>query len=72
MTAKIILAVLVFTVSAAWAMTPRKRACLTLAQIRMDMGVTASNMVNINTTRTPEGGPYLHKVRRSNGKQSEI
>jgi flagellar basal-body rod protein FlgC len=59
---KVFLAFLVFTVSAAFALTPRKRACLTLGQIRMDMGVTASNMLNMNTTRTPEGGPYLRKV----------
>lgn len=37
------------------------RPCFPLSQISMDMDVTASNIANHNTTRTPEGGPYLVK-----------
>lgn len=33
---------------------------LTAERLRMDL--IASNLANINTTRTPEGGPYRRKV----------
>ncbi len=34
------------------------QACSLLNQIRAEMSVTASNIANVSTTRTPEGGPY--------------
>ncbi len=33
---------------------------LTAQRLRMD--VIAGNMANVNTTRTPEGGPYKRKL----------
>lgn len=33
-------------------------ACKAIADIQLDMNVIASNIANVNTTRTPEGGPY--------------
>lgn len=33
-----------------------------LAAQRAKMDVIISNLANINTTRTPEGGPYIRKV----------
>ena len=32
--------------------------CMKLERIRKEMNVTAKNIVNAETTRTPEGGPY--------------
>lgn len=33
-------------------------SCAKLERIRQEMNVTANNIVNAETTRTPEGGPY--------------
>lgn len=37
--------------------------CPGLRNIRRDMSVVADNMANVETTRTPDGGPYKEKVR---------
>ncbi len=37
------------------------QACNLLKQIPIEMNVVASNIVNVTTTRTPEGGPYQIK-----------
>ncbi|MES2964169.1 MAG: flagellar basal body rod C-terminal domain-containing protein [Bdellovibrionota bacterium] len=40
----------------------REPSCQTqLNQLQMKMNVIASNIANLRTTRTPEGGPYLRK-----------
>ncbi|MFN7728350.1 MAG: flagellar basal body rod protein FlgC [Bdellovibrio sp.] len=36
-------------------------ACRVREYIQLDMDVIASNIANVNTTRTPEGGPYQKK-----------
>lgn len=42
---------------------PAFRVCASgLAAQRAKMDVIVSNLANINTTRTPEGGPYRRKV----------
>lgn len=42
---------------------PAFRVCSSgLAAQRAKMDVIVSNLANINTTRTPEGGPYRRKV----------
>ena len=41
------------------ASTPR--ACKIKDNIKTQINVIASNLANINTTRTPEGGPYQRK-----------
>ncbi len=44
-----------------FAHTPESASCPEADRIRMQMYVTASNIVNVNTTRVPEGGPYQKK-----------
>ena len=39
--------------------SPQKEACQAKENSRMAMAVISSNIANLNTTRTPEGGPYL-------------
>lgn len=36
-------------------------ACKTKENLRNKMNIISSNIANINTTRTPEGGPYREK-----------
>jgi flagellar basal body rod protein FlgC len=35
--------------------------CKQMQNLRLEMNITASNIVNVNTTRTPEGGAYKRK-----------
>jgi flagellar basal-body rod protein FlgC len=36
-------------------------ACMKMNNSRMEMNVIASNIANVNSTRTPAGGPYKRK-----------
>ena len=36
-------------------------ACKAMENIRLEMNVISSNIVNVSTTRIPNGGPYLVK-----------
>jgi flagellar basal-body rod protein FlgC len=47
-------------------------ACEQLTIEKMKMQVTASNMINTRTTRTPEGGPYQHKKLQCQDAKCEI
>ncbi len=39
---------------------------------KLEMSVIASNILNINTTRTPEGGAYKTQSLVCNGKECEV
>lgn len=36
----------------------KNQACRSKSQIQNEMNTISSNIANVNTTRTPEGGPY--------------
>lgn len=50
----------------------QKDACKTRENTRHQMNIIASNMANLNTTRTPEGGPYRKKELICVGQSCEV
>lgn len=58
---KIVMSVLVLISATAFAQDPTIEACLWMENKRTEMNVISSNIANLNTTRTPAGGPYLRK-----------
>ncbi len=42
----------------AGASAPTPASCNRLLQIKTEISLSASNLVNVNTTRVPSGGPY--------------
>ena len=47
-------------------------SCKIMEMKRSEMNVIASNIANLNTTRTAEGGPYKRKSLVCNGQGCEI
>ena len=58
---KLTLAALLLSTTSAFAAS--EKFCPELRQVRREMSVVADNIVNVETTRTPEGGPYRMKRR---------
>jgi len=57
----ILLAITLFS-SFAFANTSKNEACELKKELVMRSSIIASNIANIETTRTPEGGPYKPKA----------
>lgn len=47
-------------------------ACKDMKNIRTEMSIIASNIANLNTTRTPYGGPYSRKEFVCSEKNCEV
>ncbi len=47
-------------------------ACKTKENLRKKMNIIASNLANIDTTRTPDGGPFRRKEFVCNEKKCEV
>lgn len=56
---------IIFSVSA------HAAACEPIRQIKFEMNLISSNIANVNTTRTPEGGPYKRFIRSYSGNSYE-
>ena len=41
--------------------TTQNEACKAMKNSRMEMDIVSSNIANVSTTKTPEGGPYRRK-----------
>lgn len=46
--------------------------CSTREEIQLEMSLIASNIANVHTTRTPEGGPYQRQSLFCDGHYCEI
>ncbi|MES2802569.1 MAG: flagellar basal body rod C-terminal domain-containing protein [Bdellovibrionota bacterium] len=50
----------------------REEACQLKIEKRNEMNIISANIANVNTTRTPEGGPYLRQTLRCKAHKCEV
>lgn len=50
----------------------REEACQIKTEKSTEMDIISANIANINTTRTPEGGPYLRQTLRCKAHKCEV
>lgn len=58
---QLLFAVIIFTQVTAFALK-KDEACQLVKEKKMEVSIIAANIANINTTRTPEGGPYQQQA----------